>query len=847
LKFLVEQLFYNTVIYKSLDETIKNDVRKFLAIEPDDELIERVKAILLKLTNTGNFIVLIDDINLAEEFSLLILKQFVQVLQVNNIKTVIAENSDKEYFSQKINNCQIYNLVPFTKDETDLFLETSYAGFFPKNLTLDLIMKYADLLPGSVVSFIKDLITLEILGFGKNGPTITVQNDKLALLEKYQSEVFKLRVDKLDSDELYLANVLSLFDSNFTSKEIQILLNTDSKKFDLLLKGLSEKNILANENLSTAPAFVNQGLKKYIYTQIENKSDLHLQIGTGLKKHFAELHLFEQGRQFELAGDYEQSFFCYYSEIQKAKKLSAFSYERRILYQTAAMPLSEKQKFIVNFELCKVLLTIDALNECLEKIDETSIIVNNDKDKTELEIIKGNCLIKLGQLNEGIELLQKSISNLNNKTAINELKLEIASAEFDLGNYSLVKKLVTEVINSSSSSKESIGRSYTILGLIEYYENTNLDNAIVEFTNANQIFNKYNLVSRQAGIELNLGNLYDIIGDPTKAEKHWDKAVELNLAVGNFEQEAYIQLNYGIYYFNKLNFEKSIKLYKRALNIFNTTGNLKGQGLVLSNLGEVYITTCEYQLSIDTLEKAESIFMKTRNIEEEVHVIFLVCKLYYILGLLEQLKSKVNSLENIVSRNKISAKHELYIKYHNQMLLILDANKHASINELINIRDEFEKQGEKRESAFLTIQIAYQLLKVNLYSDAVQLLMIESFNKICKQNKLIFAEREFILGLIASENNDTELLPSIEHFEKAFNYLENESITELTWKVTFKIAEYYFNRGNLHKAKDYIVYSKSLLKYISGGIKNLKIRNAYLSRNERSSVLETLEKFETKY
>jgi tetratricopeptide (TPR) repeat protein len=654
-------------------------------------------------------------------------------------------------------------------------------------------------------------------------------------------------LDKLDRNELIVANTLSLFETRFNRNEIQKIVNIDEKKLDGIFRSLNEKNIFSGENNSSIPNFVNQSLKKYIYSQIYNLQELHLSTGKSISKHFKDLHAFEQGRQFELAGEYERSFNCYFIEIEKAKRLSAFSYQRQILNTLANLPISEKQKFTVNFELCNVLLTIDALNECLEKIDETSIFVSNENDKVELDIIKGSCLIKMGSFNEGIKLLSKNLAKIKNEQIKNELKVEIASAEFDLGNYNTVNKLVTEVINDQESSKETVGRGYTILGLLEFYENSNLDNAIVEFTNALQVFSKAKLVSRQAGIELNLGNIYDMIGDPSNAEKHWDKAIELNLAVGNFEQEAFIQLNYGIYYFNKLDFEKAIQLYNRALNIFKTTGNLRGQGLVLSNLGEVHLSTCEYQAAIDSLEKAESIFLKTRNIEEEIHVVFLICKLYFILGLLEQLKSKFNSLENLVSRNKISPKHELYLKYHNQMLLILDSEKNISSKELKKLRDAFESLGEKGEYAFLTIQLVYQLNKSKNYSEAKTELISENFEKICKQNKLIFAEREFILGLIASENNDAELLPSIEYYENAFKILESESITELTWKVTFKIAQYYFERGNLHKAKDYIIYSKSLLEYIGSGIKNLKIRNAYLSKNERSFVLETLEKFENKY
>ena len=139
------------------------------------------------------------------------------------------------------------------------------------------------------------------------------------------------------------------------------------------------------------------------------------------------------------------------------------------------------------------------------------------------------------------------------------------------------------------------------------------------------------------------------------------------------------------------------------------------------------------------------------------------------------------------------------------------------------------------------------MLKEEKYTSAIETITEEQFEKLCNKNKLIFAEREFILGLIASKNNDLEVLPSIEHYEKAFKTLENASITELTWKVTFKIAEYYFNRGNLHKAKEFIVYSKSLIEFISKKIDNTKIRIAYLSINERKNAIEQLEKFGNKY
>ncbi|MBL1212137.1 MAG: protein kinase [Ignavibacteriae bacterium] len=845
-KKLVLQILYSNSIYTNLaDEEIA--MTKELVETNPPNLIESLKAVLLKITQSGKFIVLIDDINTADDFSLLILKQFVQVLQVNNVKTIISENSEKEYFSAIINNCQIFNLTPFSKNEIDNFLETSYASFFPKNEVLELIVRYSDLLPGSIRSFIKDLIALNILEFKKAGPVITNDEEKLIQLEKYQETIFSVRINNLTGDELMIAELLSLFDSQINIDDLEDLLKLKSGMFNSLLKNLSEKNILSAENINSSPMFTSESLKNHIYSRITDVKKLHHKAAVMLKNETGDLYSYELGRQFELAGKIDESYQCYLTEIEKAKLISAYTYQRKLLEHVAKLPLNDEQQLKVNFELCNVLLTIDALNECLEYIDETSIIVTNEKDKENLDIIKGICLIKLSRLDEGILLLKNKLEKLKDGSKRNELKIEIASAEFDLGNYETAYKFIVDVINDKDSTQETVGRGYTLMGLYEIYNNNDLDNAIVEFNNAQHVFEKSNLISRHAGIQLNLGNIYSMIGETSKAEKHWEKAVALNLEVGNFEQEAYIQLNYGIYNYNKLAFEKAIELYNRALNIFNTTGNTRGQGLVLSNLGEVYTTICEYQSAINSLEKAESLFIKTRNIEEEVQVIFQTCKYYFILGLIDELKSKYDTLENLISRNGLTAKHQQYLDYQKQLILVLDETQNADLSELIRLKNIFQEQGEQNEFAFLNFQIAYQMLDENKFPEAIETIRRDDFEKLCNQNKLIFAEREFIFGLIASKDNNLELSPSIEHYEKAFNALENESITELTWKVTFKIAEYYFNRGNLHKAKEFIVYSKSLLEFISKKIKNTKIKNAYLSIKERKSAVEQLEKFENKY
>jgi hypothetical protein len=87
------------------------------------------------------------------------------------------------------------------------------------------------------------------------------------------------------------------------------------------------------------------------------------------------------------------------------------------------------------------------------------------------------------------------------------------------------------------------------------------------------------------------------------------------------------------------------------------------------------------------------------------------------------------------------------------------------------------------------------------------------------------------------------LLPPLEHFEKAYDLIKDESIFELTWKILYAISELYLERGNLNKAKRYIVYTRELIYFIAEKIESHRLRAAYLKHNERIIVLEKLENF----
>jgi len=106
------------------------------------------------------------------------------------------------------------------------------------------------------------------------------------------------------------------------------------------------------------------------------------------------------------------------------------------------------------------------------------------------------------------------------------------------------------------------------------------------------------------------------------------------------------------------------------------------------------------------------------------------------------------------------------------------------------------------------------------------------------------AEREYFLGIISKNFESDHLLSPLIYFEKAYDLIKDDNITELTWKVMYEISEQYIERGNYNKAKRYVVYAKELIYFIAEKLETPQLRAAYLKNAER---LETLKKLESFY
>ena len=842
IRHIIKRIIFTRQIFTNLDENELSLVLSFLN-KSEKDFIDGLHSLLPIITSRSKFTLLIDDYNLFDKFSGEIISELIPLLQVNGIKVIISESSDIDYTSGNINNLKELTIGSFTDRQLSDYLELAFYNLFPKNELKEIILLYADLLPGNIIEFISDLIGLQIIIFERDGVKLNEDVERLTNLEGSQSAIYDLRISNLNNDEIDAAKIISAFDNSLEQSSLASLLGKDHNELIKILSNLQYNNIIRAINENPAPVITSTRLKQHIYSLIDNKEKFHFGLAENIQEELPGFNNTELARQYELAGKPDKAYLIWNEEIDGAQKLSAYSYVRGILTHLLEININETSKNEVRYKLSETLYNLSEFKSTLEIVKKVDIRALQKDKILELYIIKGSSLIGSGKLEEGKELLESLILKVDDKYRKNKLLVEIAYAKFDLNNFTEAAEMCNEILERQQVTDEDRGRLHNLLGMCYHYNENDSRSAQIQFENALSFFEKEGLLSKVASIELNIGIMNNIIGNKAKAEESWNKALNLNRSIGNLSQEGLLLLNNGVYYFEELNFDKAIKYYKRAHNIFLSQGNKKNEGLVLSNLGESYLTSCEYQKAFEVLDESKTIFEKLNNVEELIPVMILLGYFHFTIGNAERLNDLCKDASNLLEDSPVKEKYKNDLLLLNNLNLIA-AGKNINTTDLVMIRDDYlEKEDLINYVTVNTILLNY-LIELELISEAEEELKNSSFIKVCKRNNIFNANREYLLGLVSRYFSYDNSSPAIEHFEEAYKLLEEEGIVELTWKVLFALAESYSERGNFNKAKNFIIYTRDLINSIAENIETTQFKTAYLQKEERLKAMQKLEQFQ---
>jgi len=841
IKYLLRQIIFSKAVYLNLSEDEKLTLLKLLR-KSEKEIIDELRINVALLTSKSKFILLIDDFNLFDPFACDLLLDIIPLLQVNNIKVILTETSGHNFLSSKINNVKDITLGSFTKEEMTLFLEGSYSSAIPHEDIKRLITTNADLIPGNIKSFIKDLILFRIMKFSESGVIFSDEEEKLSTLTEAHYTIYDLRLANLSKRELITAKILSALDIYIDLNLLSLLLALSREETEKIIQNLQLNNIIQKFAFGQTLIFTSDAIKKYIYASIENKNELHLQIAKKLTEKAPSLNRLEEARQYEFAGEFGKCFNITLEEINEAEKRSAFAHMQRMIIHLLELPFENKLIGSLKNRLSEVYLKLGDVQSSLKTIKELKTTLPKGRHDNKLFIIEGSALIAAGEYELGKKVITELLNKIEDEEEKRRLQVELAYADFELKMYEKAREQCNLILKIKNLSPELTGRCYNLKGMIDIYQKNDMSSALDNFQYAKNKFAEAGQPARVAGAEVNIGNIYNILADYEKAEMHWRSASKINQSIGNLDQEGLLLQNFGLFYLDKQKYLLSIESYLKAQSIFLSLGKESNSGLIQINLSEVYLKTCDYQKSLNNALEAYKIFNRLKNFEETCESLVLLAKLYYTLAFSTKMEETIKLFEEILNRAELPVKYYTNLKYL-KFLLHLVRKEKIVFDGLVELVNEYKSLDERElmiECRFLMIHC---LLHERRYNDAYAHLIENDLVELCSQNSILEAEREYFLGIISKNFTSDSLLPSLVYFEKAYELIKDENISELTWKVLYEISELYIERGNLNKAKHFVTYTRELIYLIAERIESPRLRAAYLRQDERLNTLKKLENF----
>lgn len=802
------RLLFNEKVFKSVGDSLIQYVSLHIDDNSEDLLIE-LKTIISKVASNSNFVLLIDDFDKFEAHNIELFFQLFPILLANQVKVILGiSDISKIEFDDSFER-ETINLKPFNDNEITNLINQSFYKLVPHEDLVNLILSFSERKPAAISEFLSQLIITKIIDFSSNEFEIKYDDDKITSLLTSQNKIFGVVLQNLTVKEIEILEIISLFQVEISSSLVTAVLKADFDEIQITVNNLRVKGILHSITKTRNSNFVNEGFKKFIYSNIKDILDLHYKAGKVVLESFPDMNMLNKVRQFELAKRFEIANEIIDSDLNTNKIKNFPQLKRKLLQRKISYEFNKFDKVDLTLKLIEIEISLGNYNVAL-RLNKELTSEKLDKNQKSLENkYLGMALIKTGKIKEGINLLLKIIdSSVNSK---NEIYLEIAGAYIEINNYNKTDLICKEILNTELSSTEIIGRAQNLLGISNLYNNSDLNTTLKYFSNAHETYTKSSNFVRIAGSEVNLGNIQNILGNYSKAEKHWSKALQLNQSIGNVEQEANVLLNSGVFNYEHSYYEKAIKVYNKAGNIFKGLGNKMNFGLVNVNLGEVYLEICEYQKSLEALKTAERIFLLLNNNDELIEVYLLFARLFIIVKNSTKANEYFNKLKLL--KNKNTHRDELLIEFV-KTLEDFVLEKNIDLVVLDNLMNNLYSNNEKliaSDVLFITVNI---LIRNEEFEDAILLLNSKRIISIAHFNDKYNANRLYLLSKIPTKYQTDLSFTRNLLLLRALAILQSGSISELTISVLNDLAIFFNERGNNSKAEEYAIIGNIIIQYI---------------------------------
>ena len=877
---------------------------KLVLLEPKQEWLRNFDALFSLLqyatSNLGNIIILLENLQWADDLSIQFLEYLAHNLERSNI-LICGSCRSEEIISnlklrQIINNLREEGLLtnlelkPLNFMNLRSFLDSTIT---PASNSFELI-KYLMQKTGGNPFFVEEIMrNLMKRSKVSIGERMRIEDLKQIAIPETIEDLVLTRLKDLDNDSQMVIKFGAVLLKDFSYDGMKNLTALNDTELSRALWGLKRKQILIEEgdNYRFYHATMGEAINKRL-SQVEKKR-LNYQIAKALETVGHERKYEDLAYYYINARDHKKGVLYGLKAAEKAGE--RYANEQAINFFRGVLSLLDYKKTRLRFDILQKLAQIEFLSSHYD--DATKHYNQALSVKNTTNIQKAAIYRKIGDVyrkkpkyaralayyKKGLSFLKNVKSRKHNAFIKGALNTGIAYTYLGMGNYSYANEFNLSALEflKANKTKEALmlqNDLYYSKGIIDI----NLGDYDKAFYNFRQAYESNKKIKHEIGMVLILyafGYGYYLKGDLERAFRYYKRSMETSEKIGNPRGVSRAMIQMACIYFIKGKCVQALDHFQRAISISTKIGNRREVALSLEGIGNCYMMLCDCKNAEMNYKRALELWHELSVKDNEALTILDLGNIHQTVGdydLALRCYRKAFKVFNYIARP-----HEISLCNAKMASLFIDIGEFSKAVEFINnalkltatidsktvradcnrylcfinlIRGDYAfaydyyKKGTKiaKNLGFKKDIIWFSILLAEIYYFRSKYLQAFSV-----ANKSLSLARETgtkdlcVRALLMKIKNGTKQnilseFAAIELFNEAVRVAEEIGYPETLWKVYFEYGNFLKENKKRLQALRYYRQAIMILKNVVARIRNQSYRNSYLMRPDRKAVIEAI-------
>lgn len=671
--------------------------------------------------------------------------------------------------------------------------------------------------------------------------------------EEYFAERFRM----LRREKQLILQLISCFDHPPPVALLKRIIPFERTRLEHFLLSLESEGFVASAENNGRYRIRHLSLKQLVYATNDDRSALHRFLATEMERMGGDL---ETGDVAELAAQYARS-----EEMRKAAQFYELSGENasvaadflaatesfRKSFQLIPAEMRE-ERFRVGIKLARMLFKTGADRECVDVcgkcLDGHAIA---DQMHQELLTISGKSYLRLGENVEALACFERALEVVNDESERFDLRQEIIGLKISEGNYDDAITLGEQQkgMASGQTNRKQLAAVETDLG-IAYFFKAQYKESLLCFHAALKIYTQDDDTAKVIDALNNIGNVLSAMRDYRGALEKWNQALGLISDRGTDYQRGQILNNIGIAYFHLREYGEAQTHYHQSRDIFSQLNSRSGIAYALTNLGEVSTAQGSYEQALVYWRDALEIYRTMQDSCGVAQTLLQSAQLYLSLGEIAGAGEMIGQAERLTKEYRLLTLEPL-LHYLRGIFLAGNRNFQAAVREFEKARAEFQDGGaftggcesvEEKECAAILRTVEIHIVR-NEFTSAATILKSLDTHPGKSQSPFLEAEQCYLLGLIARAHPGLLEDKPLMYFRRGLSLVEAEYVSEISWKLSYRLGCEYAQRGNRERAREYLLNAKVVLEYFLSKFTITHLRKQYLQQDGRATVLGDISMF----